>query len=377
MAVGFDGSSSTWHYPDSSDLDFGDTDDITILLWYYDAFIVTKGGVTGSFSGNCNYFFEVGSSTLTRFLYRNSANNTWHIWEPTTDFPYADGWHHAAMKYTFGTGSSLEMFLDGASKSGGWNSGNGNDAPRQTSCEVGIGFEKCGATESWAQIGSGGRIAELVIVKGDVPNEVITAHSKGVSWSILQKYVSSKTVLYVPAWRDGTDLSGNNRTSTETGLTVENHAPVGRYVNPPQQITRIYTQVARPSSDQSIGNWEDEGGATTDLYQSIDEETASDSDYIQSEINPSTSSCQVTLQNLTDPESSSGHIVRYRYRKDNDNSTIDITVRLKQGGTTIASQTHNGVSTTWTDGSFTLTGGEADNITDYTDLRIEFEADAS
>lgn len=135
-------------------------------------------------------------------------------------------------------------------------------------------------------------------------------------------------------------------------------------------------QFARPDGDQSVGSWEDEGGATTNLYQSIDEIVASDSDYVRSEQNPATNSkYECTLSNVTDPQVSTGHIVRYRYRKNNGNQTINMVIRLKQGGTTIASQTHNGVSTTWTDGSFTLTGGEADNITDYTDLRIEVEAD--
>jgi hypothetical protein len=135
-------------------------------------------------------------------------------------------------------------------------------------------------------------------------------------------------------------------------------------------------QLARPDGDQSVGSWEDEGGATTNLYQSIDEIIASDSDYVRSEQNPATNSkYECTLSNVTDPQVSTGHIVRYRYRKNNANQTINMVIRLKQGVTTIASQTHNGVSTTWTDGSFTLSGAEADNITDYTDLRIEVEAD--
>lgn len=129
-----------------------------------------------------------------------------------------------------------------------------------------------------------------------------------------------------------------------------------------------------PDADSSVGNWADEGGATSNLFQSIDETTASDTDWVESESNPSSSQYEVGLPNITDPNSSTGHVVRYRYRKDFDSSTINLVVRLKQGTTTIASSTHNGITTTVTAGSFTLTGGEADNITNYNDLRIQFEA---
>jgi len=50
-------------------------------------------------------------------------------------------------------------------------------------------------------------------------------------------------------------------------------------------------QFARPDADLSIGEsaWEDEGGASTNLYQSIDEVVAADGDFVRSEISPSTS----------------------------------------------------------------------------------------
>ena len=45
---------------------------------------------------------------------------------------------------------------------------------------------------------------------------------------------------------------------------------------------------------------------------------------------------------------------------------MDITVTLVDGSPTdIASATHTNISTSWVDGSFTLTAGEADNIDDF------------
>jgi hypothetical protein len=54
-------------------------------------------------------------------------------------------------------------------------------------------------------------------------------------------------------------------------------------------------------------------------------------------------------------------------------------VQLRQGyvsegmpGTQIHQEVHNDIAETWADGSFTLSGGEADTITDYTSLYLRF-----
>lgn len=60
--------------------------------------------------------------------------------------------------------------------------------------------------------------------------------------------------------------------------------------------------------------------------------------------------------------------------------TLDFTQQLRMSytnegaqGTLIASQSRTGVSsTTWTTSSYTLSGGEADAITDYTALFFRF-----
>ena len=60
--------------------------------------------------------------------------------------------------------------------------------------------------------------------------------------------------------------------------------------------------------------------------------------------------------------------------------TLDFTQQLRQGyvsegtpGTLIASQSRTGVNTTtWTTSTYTLSGAEADAITDYTALFFRF-----
>jgi hypothetical protein len=143
------------------------------------------------------------------------------------------------------------------------------------------------------------------------------------------------------------------------------------------------TQYGRPSADTYLGNWEDEAAGTTNIYDGIDEVTPSDADYIVSDSAPSTSPYVCKLTTVTDPATSSGHIVRYRYGKDAaGGAQIDIVVQLREGyvnegtpGTLIKAWTHTNVSDTLTTAAQTLSAGEADSITDYSDLFLRFTAD--
>lgn len=140
-------------------------------------------------------------------------------------------------------------------------------------------------------------------------------------------------------------------------------------------------QFARPDNDDSIGSWTDEASGTTDIYLGIDEATAEDTELVRSEADPSTSLYETGLSTITDPVSSANHIVRYRYQKGESGGgqpgDIDLIVTLRQGTTDIASNTHSDIATGFVDGTFTLSGAEADAITDYTDLNIEMSANKS
>lgn len=140
------------------------------------------------------------------------------------------------------------------------------------------------------------------------------------------------------------------------------------------------TQTAHPIADTSIGAYTDEAGGTTTIYTHIDESVADDADYIKSEASPASSPyvCQVT--SLEDPVSSSSHVINFRYRKSSSGGQqIDLTVELRQGyvseasqGTLIATTSVTDISSTWTAGTYTLSGAEADAISDYTDLYLRF-----
>jgi hypothetical protein len=134
-------------------------------------------------------------------------------------------------------------------------------------------------------------------------------------------------------------------------------------------------QLLNPIADITTNSWITQAGATTNLYQAVDEDVASDADYVASPVG-SSSHYELDLETGTDPVSSSGHVVRYRYGKAGS-AACNLTVSLRQGATQIASWAHTGISAGWTTVGQTLSGGEADAITDYSDLRLRFAPVAS
>ena len=122
-------------------------------------------------------------------------------------------------------------------------------------------------------------------------------------------------------------------------------------------------QLLVPISDVSAGAWTPSTG--TSLYATLDEATYSDADYI---VTSSASTCEMRVTTASDPSVSTGHILRYRLLA----GTGSITAILKQGATTIASYGPHTLTGAAQDFSQTLTGGQADSITDYTDLRVVF-----
>ena len=139
-------------------------------------------------------------------------------------------------------------------------------------------------------------------------------------------------------------------------------------------------QFGRPSADTNNPDaYTDQGGGSTTIYTTIDESVASDADYIRSPLAPSSDVYVTALSTLEDPVSSTGHVIRTRLAKDAaGGAQIDATIQLRQGyvseaslGTLIATvPSTSSLSETFTDKNHTLSGAEADAITDYTDLAL-------
>ncbi len=129
------------------------------------------------------------------------------------------------------------------------------------------------------------------------------------------------------------------------------------------------SQFARPTSDVSLGGW------SGPAWSAIDEVTASDADFTSSPVAPSNATLEVALGAVEDPQVSTGHYVRYRFQKDAANGAqINVTVALMQGAVQIASWVHTNIANGFTTVTQTLTGPQADAITDYANLRLRFTA---
>jgi hypothetical protein len=128
-------------------------------------------------------------------------------------------------------------------------------------------------------------------------------------------------------------------------------------------------QFGRPDSTIAAGGWTSTGAT---LYEVIDETSASDADYISAGSTATTA--RIGLSDVTDPVSSTGHTVRYRGQSNGSGSPERITVELRQGTTLIAtvSSSYNITRGSPENVSYTLTGTEADAITDYTALELRF-----
>lgn len=128
-------------------------------------------------------------------------------------------------------------------------------------------------------------------------------------------------------------------------------------------------QYARPNADGAAKNWTPSTG--TAHWSLIDESVTDDTDYISVTTGALASPDEtMSLSSVTDPVASSGHIIRLRGK--NSSGASAVTIRLYQGdpngsGTQIAASTI-AFSTSFADYSYTLSGAEADAITDYTTL---------
>ena len=142
-------------------------------------------------------------------------------------------------------------------------------------------------------------------------------------------------------------------------------------------------QFGRPSIDQNNpGTYTDQAGGSTNIYLTIDEAVLDDADYVRSPLTPSSSVYVTKLSSITDPVSSTGHVLRARYAKDvAAGAQINMTVELRQGyvsevtqGTLIATRTYTNITNAFTTDAYTLLGAEADAITNYADLYVRVVA---
>ncbi len=131
-------------------------------------------------------------------------------------------------------------------------------------------------------------------------------------------------------------------------------------------------QLLRPDADVADGSWTPTGGPT-DHYDCIEEATPNDSEYLRDAAANST--CEIGIESGTDPAVSTGHILHVRMRGAGTGGPERVAIALFEGATQRAvSGNFTNRSGSFADKSYTLTTGEADAITDYTNLTIKLIA---
>ena len=134
-------------------------------------------------------------------------------------------------------------------------------------------------------------------------------------------------------------------------------------------------QFARPDGSISDGGW-----TATPLFSKINVAIPDDGENVRSVNDPSNDIFEVSLNDdITDPVTDLGHIVRIRMEKATSGGgqqrDLNIIVGLYETTTLRATATFSDISTGLVTFTFTLTGGEADSIGNYDNLRVRVDAD--
>jgi len=125
-------------------------------------------------------------------------------------------------------------------------------------------------------------------------------------------------------------------------------------------------QYARPDADITLGSW-----TTSPLWSKIDETSFDDADFIHSTGAGETFS-EIRTADVTDPVSSTGHILRFRMKGTGSGAAETVNMQLYQGATLKAQTGVQSSRGSFATKTYTLSGTEANSITDYTDLRFRF-----
>ena len=138
------------------------------------------------------------------------------------------------------------------------------------------------------------------------------------------------------------------------------------------------TQYARPDADISDGDWLNQSDSNTNLYASIDESSASDSDYIKATDEGYGSGsdivCIIGLSDINTPDGDADHKIKYRASDDTGSGAMSLKVELLEGSTVRKTNTNRRLTSSLATYTINLTTSEASNISDYTNLRLRFTA---
>lgn len=197
-----DGTDDYIRVPNAESLRFDDTDTITLLgfvepaqITWYGTFMV-KGRDTDIDEANYAFRQDVSGKKF-EFYYNESGSTSFHQWASTSNiFTVANRRYHVAITYTFGTGSSLIAYVDGASISGSWASGTGNAAPDLSTQDLLIG--KHGVSEPFSGVLSDVRIFNRILSEAEIQRIYLNPNAGLWVPDTKQYYVPAASVTVSP-----------------------------------------------------------------------------------------------------------------------------------------------------------------------------------
>jgi hypothetical protein len=151
-SIDFDGSNDRVVFSEKNDYKFVSNDEITVSAWIrpsnvtmatFQSFFCIGGN--GSTLRDRNFNFRitnnVGNGRIDA-LYRNDVNNQWHIRETTASYAENYKWMMVTTTYTFTSGGSWKIYINGNLVPSYYQQGNGNSPPivsNPSDVHVGVG----------------------------------------------------------------------------------------------------------------------------------------------------------------------------------------------------------------------------------------------
>lgn len=134
-AVKFNGDTGEKYVniPDHTNLDFSTGTSISISLWLYPTSftfagtdwgtVLIKGGSNGTLNANYSIQIPSGCSTTCQLAFYNEVTTGglgYDVYETSSNVITLNSWNHVELTYTFGTGSSMKIYVNGKLASGSW-----------------------------------------------------------------------------------------------------------------------------------------------------------------------------------------------------------------------------------------------------------------